>query len=633
MSVANLKLPAWLARLFLPSSKPVAAGHAPFNPDPDYSPDVEDVVRYPPFDRGLPVQSVDRLLESQKTLVAKLVDSNLPYAGETIRNLATFVHLLPATNNEEFRAAGGLLRLCLETGYHSYIGSQGMIFTANDPAERRRELEAKWQLAAFFAGLCCEVGRAISISVVTNESGQQWPLFEPLMTWLSKTGSTRYFLRPPQSQSHRHDSASLSPIIINHIIPTEALQHLTTDDRAIIMTMFETISNIRNSFGGPFTKMVSRTRANVLERDRRTSPHLFGKPTLGMHVEPYLIGAMRFLVDSGAWKINEKLARIHVASDGAFLFWNTAVAELVAHLRDTQGVPGVPTDPRSLAELLVDSGFFVPHGPGDLWWHITPPGSSQVYEVIKLASIGTIVSEDRLASVSVHQSPIAVPRPAVQAAALSASDNPSPTINSSSVPEAPTPSQISTALVIGATSVRTPAQPESSPPAFSVKPSHQATKRLPNPPRAVPRAPQAQPPTDPSSSSSHSEDEVAAPSPAEPSPLETKPATVPFPISSPSTKGAIQAIASMYMVGDPPTVYQTPEGVVVPLRIARDKMNLPMLLKDLRTIDALVASSIPSNTQEPYTHQIQREDGSSFPAWVLRHDVARSLGFQQPQGA
>ena len=635
MSTAKLlRLPTMLARALF--GRPAAPQAAPvvFNPDPDYSADVEDVARYPPFDRGLPVHSVDRLLETQKSLVTKLVDSNLPYASQTIRNLATFVHLLPATNNEEFRAAGGLLRLCLEAGYHCHVASQGMIFTANDPAERRRELESKWQLAAFLAGLCCEVGRAISISVVTNESGQQWPPFEPLMTWLSKTGSTRYYLRPPQSHGHRYDSVNLSAIIINHIIPPEALQHLVTDDRTIVLTMIETISNLRNQFPSPFTKMVAKTRAHVLERDRRTSPHLFGKPTLGMHVEPYLIGAMRALVDSGAWRINEKLARIHIAVDGAYLFWGTAVVELLTHIRDTQGVPGMPSDPRTLAELLVDSDFLVGRTGGDLWWHITPPGSSQVYEVVKLASVGAIVSEDRLATVVIHPAPIVVERPSDsrQSPQVATPGNGVPQMAPAPVASQrpPTHNQIAAALAIGAASSSKAASPDSNAqpsPGHSAEAARQKRQPVQRAQRLSAEAdsqgqaslarPTAAPSSEPSAASATSE--VLAQATRQPSLLTTL---------GPTSKGSISEIAKLFMVGDAPTVWSTPDGVVIPLTVLRDKApNRSMFLSDLLKAGALVITDPPVDPQNPCVHHVHKQDGTRVNAWLLHHEAARQLGF------
>lgn len=454
-------LGTWLSRLLngAPAAQVVVQPPVAFNPDPDYSSTLEDVPRYPPFDHGLPFVSVDDVLKSQQTLVSKLSDGDLPFAAATVRNLAAYVHLLPATTNDFFCGAGGLLRLCLETGYHSYVASQGNIFTAKDPAEKRRELEPKWQLASFLAGLCCELGRAISTSVVTNDHGQQWLPFEPLTTWLARTQSSRYFLRPPQATSSLGDSSHFSSSIWNAIIPNDALQHITTDDRSILMAMLETIANLNQAYGtGQFSKTVRKVRDQVIARDKRTNPLTFGKPSVGVHVEPYLISAMRALVKNGTWKINQKLARVHLAPDGAFVFWSTGVEEILTFLKE-QGALGMPTDPRSLGELLMNSGVLSPNRDGGLWWYVRPPTSASSYEVVRLANPAIILDDDTLAKVSFYAGNIVVessPNSEQNSQATQAQPQAQPedqqaeAVEAAVAPLTPTHAQVASALAIAA---------------------------------------------------------------------------------------------------------------------------------------------------------------------------------------
>lgn len=399
-------------------SAPVSlrAGH-PFNPDPDFKHAEEDVPRYPPFDKGLPAISVDALIKSQQTLFDRISAAQLPYVEQAVRNLAGYVHLLPATSSDFFCGAGGLYRLCLEIGFHSYVSSQGSVFTARDPAERRRELEAKWQLASFLAGLCCELSRAIVTSVVTNDHGEQWLPFEPITVWLKRTNSKRYFLRPPKAAVVvMHDTAHLSGVLVNAIIPPEALQHITTDDRSILMAMLSSISRITDTYSaGPFPKNVRHVRDLVIQRDQLSNPLTFGKPLVGVHVEPYLINGMRHLVKNGQWKINQKLARVHVGPEGAFCFWTTGVQEVLTMLRE-EGAVGLPSDPRTLGELLMASGVFEPNEEGGLWWYIKTPLSPTAYEVVKLSSVALILEDEALAVVDVYPENIVVSPAAAKAA-------------------------------------------------------------------------------------------------------------------------------------------------------------------------------------------------------------------------
>lgn len=419
-----LWIAAFLRRPSAQAPAPAPAPLVPYNPDPDYSTALEDVPRYPPFDRGLPSIPVDRVLDTQRALFDRIRNSDLPYVEEAVRNLANYVHLLPATTNDVFSGAGGLLRLCLETGFHSYVASQGNIFTSRAPAEKRRDLEPKWQLAAFLSGLCCELGRAINTSVVTNDRGEQWLPFEPLTVWLERTDSRRYFLRPPQSPpSQQTDPAHLSGIIINSIIPASALQHITTEDRSILMEMLGAISRISDTFhSSHFARTIRHIRDQVIARDAKSNPRTFGTPLVGVHVEPYLINSMRHLIKNGTWKRNEKLARVHLAKDGCFLFWTTGVPEILELLRQ-EGAVGIPSDPRTLGELLLTSNVFEGNGkPGGtdadgrsvLWWYIKPPGASTSYEVVKLKNPGIILEEEVIASTAIYPVNIVVPPPAPQ---------------------------------------------------------------------------------------------------------------------------------------------------------------------------------------------------------------------------
>ncbi len=607
-----------------------------FNPDPDFTSSLDDVPRYPPFDHGLPNVSVEDVLKSQKNLVAKLADAELPFVTLTVRNLASYVHLLPATTNDFFCGAGGLLRLCLETGFHSYVASQGNIFTAKDPAERRRELEPKWQLAAFLAGLCCELGRAISTSVVTNDHGQQWLPFEPLTEWLAKTNSHRYFLRPPQTTSHIGDSTNLSLIIFKAIVPNEALQHITTDDRSILMAMFETVSRLNESYGaGQFSRTVRKVRDQVILRDKNTNPLTFGKPKVGVHVEPYLINGMRALVKNGTWKINTKLARVHVAADGGYVFWVTGVAEILAFLKD-QGAQGMQTDPRSLGELLMQEGVFLPNRDGGLWWYIKTPGSATVYEVIKLANPGIILDDDTLATIDLYPEPIAVDpataKDALDAHAASATPGAAAdsTPRTSAAESALSSRQLTNALAIAADD--TAADKEAAPPATTPSP---AAPRAPAKARKAGAAavPAARPPSAPPSVSA-----VGSPTPASPVPSAqgaptaavgaaqaVDPLTATF-SSTPSVLVQMRKLRDLHNAGAENGTFWIEFGLAIPLSIVQGTGDHLAVILALQQADALFIAT----GEVKKFHKVPR--GNDFvTSIVIKSDKALAFGFTGAQ--
>ncbi|EFI7279635.1 conjugal transfer protein TraI, partial [Escherichia coli] len=79
--------------------------------------DVEDeeIPRYPPFAKGLPVAPLDKILATQAELIEKVrnslgftVDDFNRLVLPVIQRYAAFVHLLPASESHHHRGAGGL---------------------------------------------------------------------------------------------------------------------------------------------------------------------------------------------------------------------------------------------------------------------------------------------------------------------------------------------------------------------------------------------------------------------------------------------------------------------------------------------------------------------------------------------
>jgi len=99
----------------------------------DHGPDIYDgddvgdyaITRYPPFDQGIPLTKIDKLIHSQQELITRIfrtagvsrADFEQQYEP-VIRNLARHVHLLPATSTTYFRGTGGLFRMSLEVIFY-----------------------------------------------------------------------------------------------------------------------------------------------------------------------------------------------------------------------------------------------------------------------------------------------------------------------------------------------------------------------------------------------------------------------------------------------------------------------------------------------------------------------------------
>ena len=226
-------------------------------------------------DPGLLALSVDEVLVPHADIVARIKlaygvdrDSFETDVLALIRRYAAYVHLLPATADNYFSQAGGLLRLGLEVGFFSLQGTDAHIFSGRSTITTRRLLEPRWRHATFIAGLCCELHRVFSKLRVADEAGQTWsPYLLPLAEWLSVQHATRYFLNwNPQAIETR----GLGVFALAQVVPPEVLQGLAQGNSSIIPHLFASIA------GTPFLRehnvMDDLVRRSLALQPREVAP-------------------------------------------------------------------------------------------------------------------------------------------------------------------------------------------------------------------------------------------------------------------------------------------------------------------------------------------------------------------------
>ncbi|MBK7238218.1 MAG: TraI domain-containing protein [Sterolibacteriaceae bacterium] len=383
---------------------------------------------YPSVDPGLPVLSVDHILEQNEDLIARI---KLAYGSEIqafsadllplIRRYAEFVHLLPATSDNYFCSPGGLFRLGLEIAFFSLQGTDGQIFSGRATILQRRELEPRWRKATFIAGLCHEIHRTLSHLVVTDSQGNEWPFYiSALSTWLASTGADRYFLKwVPNAGEMR----SLGVFALPRVVDNDTLQSLAQGNSVVVPQMMGSVSGMPcQREHGVLDQLVRRAAALVIDRDLRASADRYGKPILGSHLERYLLDGMRRLVaDSEAWKPNAERSRVWYGSDGVFIVWPNAAADL-AKLLEADQLPGIPKSSETILAILVAAGVVQPQNESRATWDIYPPNAKKSLEAIRLVFPDILFGASPASPVPIGASlltpaPEAVASPAVPAPA------------------------------------------------------------------------------------------------------------------------------------------------------------------------------------------------------------------------
>ncbi len=332
-----------------------------------------------------------------------------------IRGYASFVHLLPATATSYFSHRGGLLQLGLETGLFSLQGTDAHIFSGRSTITERRQVEPRWRLATFIAGLCAEAHRALSQVVVTNSSGTTWPGYlRSLFDWLRDSKSDHYFVR---WQLDSMDTRMLGVFAVSQIVPTAVVQYLSEHNSVIVSHLMASVAGVglyreRNVLD----ELVRRSLALVIDRN-----------------------------------LKSEMSRVWYGLDGLFLMWPNAADDLIKLIEIDQLV-GIPKTPDVLLQVLIAAGAFVAHDAENPLWTIKVPTSNKLWTAVRLSSAAVLcASSDNdmapldlvLANQPAREAPS--PLPSARVATLgplpAAGDAPS-TSSDTSMPATPLTSQI-----------------------------------------------------------------------------------------------------------------------------------------------------------------------------------------------
>jgi len=365
---------------------PVSAG--------DESVDNTDIPRYPPFLKGLPVAPPERIVATQQELIVRLQDG-LAFTDSrftalvrpVIERYAAFVHLLPASEAHHHRGAGGLFRHGLEVAFHAAQASQGRIFALDRSPAERRELEPRWRLAAGLAGLCHDAGKPVSdLSVSDREGRSIWrPLLRSLTDWAAENGVEHYFLRWREHRHARHETFGL--LVLERILTPEVTSWLVDADPEIMQGLLSAVAGIDD--GAVLANLVTEADRASVERDLRENRIDPVATSLGVPVDRYLLDAMRRLTGGGRWQINVPGARLWLFAEGLHLVWPAGAEDMVALLAADR-VPGIPRDPDTLADILLERGLAVPQQEGDharRYWRLAPAPLARDGQVVTLTML------------------------------------------------------------------------------------------------------------------------------------------------------------------------------------------------------------------------------------------------------
>lgn len=325
--------------------------------------ELEDVPRYPPFAKGLPVAPLHHVMATQTELIQRIrmalglrSDQFQELVVPVLCRYADFVHLLPASEAHHHRGAGGLFRHGLEVAFWAAQASEATIFTLDGTPQERRDNEPRWRLAVCLGGLLHDVGKPLYDVSVTDRTGKlQWNPFEESLTeWATGHRLDRYFLRWNENRHKRHEKFSL--LAIERIFTPEIRRYFGKPGPKVFKSLLDALAG--TSAQHPVSRLIITADQTSVRRDLVNNRLSVDEHAYGVPVEKYVFDAIRRLVKNGGWKCNEIGAEVWVVHQGVFINWRAAAPRLVSML-EKDDVPGIPRDADTLADILLERGFAI----------------------------------------------------------------------------------------------------------------------------------------------------------------------------------------------------------------------------------------------------------------------------------
>ena len=345
------------------------------------------VVKYPPVAAGIPALPVAEILSPHGETLAKirhLVEREADWGRwyrPLIERYASFVHLLPASEYHHHRGAGGLLAHGLEVGLYTLQQAREMLYGMHLEPKVRREARPRWQYGCFLAGLCHDVGKPVALlrATLVPEGGllvdwdeQVWqPYAEDLLAWCRRHGSERYWVSFRPRQARDHEKTAL--LIWDRVVTEGDRRVLSEYDGELLPVVLAALQ------GGAEENDLAKA---VRQADRRSVQEDLGKshqaqdvgPGVGLPVLRIYSDAMLRLLRDGAWRVNEPGGRLWYVESGLYMVWPEGGRDLGALLDRDEAYRGVPRNPQTMAEILLEWRYIEATPGGSPYWWVSVEG-------------------------------------------------------------------------------------------------------------------------------------------------------------------------------------------------------------------------------------------------------------------
>lgn len=329
---------------------------------------------WPPKEKPAPALPVKVMIDANAELVRKVCYASKlneyeyqKYLLPVITNVAHFVHLLPASQDDHHQGYGGLFTHSLEVAFEAANLAKNTIFDRVSPPKEIQWNRRRWILICVLAGLVHDIGKPYTDLEVTtgpDEGGKSWKKSLPLLDWLRQEHIKKYYVSFLCDRQHNdHVSVALQKLEI--VIPpeTRAFINATGSGDRMDKALRDALLYGGTSKGGLIGSILAKADGESRNADKLLQRHIHPVYKNVSHPQgDPLLKAMLALVTSGKWKANNGAdSEVFNTKQGCFIAWNEKVVKTIWDQATSMGYKGLPSDYLKIAEILVDAQAAVPN--------------------------------------------------------------------------------------------------------------------------------------------------------------------------------------------------------------------------------------------------------------------------------
>ena len=294
-----------------------------------------------------------------------------PLIYKVIVRFSNYVHFLPASERDHHQASGGLLHHSLEVAKHALISAE-KLKPYHDPSLRnnpttRINNHYVWRLCVFYGALLHDIGKIQTDMLVTSGRGnEEWdPLVSSLYQWCLDKNLSKYYISYRIGRFGKHAKASIP--FFERIVGPNIRHYLNNRAEGMLDKCINAVTEIQpHPF---FSELINDADTFSAQENARKYSFNQAVDQATTPVAEHVRNAIEHLISSETWDINCQGATVFVSNHGMFIGWKHAPTDIIKYTRKI-GQRGIPTQPKSLASLLVQRGLAEPLKIGPDEYHL-----------------------------------------------------------------------------------------------------------------------------------------------------------------------------------------------------------------------------------------------------------------------